>query len=124
MGTPKINLFPYGLNELQSALLIGENALSLNLIDANSKSKFIQGKTLGIRPENLKISEVGLKGVIEFLENLGDATIIYARVAGLQELITVKITQKSDSLLLGQSIHLAPDVENVLVFDAQDCLVH
>ncbi|MEY3876106.1 MAG: Maltose/maltodextrin import ATP-binding protein MalK [Pseudomonadota bacterium] len=124
LGTPKINLFPYTLDELQSALLIGENALPLNMVETSSKGKFIQGKTLGVRPENLKISGVGLTGVIEFMENLGDATIIYVRVAGLQELITVKFTQKSDSLSLGQTIHLAPDVENILVFDAQDCLVH
>jgi multiple sugar transport system ATP-binding protein len=124
LGTPKINLFPYHLDELQSSLVIGESVLSTHLHGAFSKSKLAQGRILGVRPENLKICEVGLKGVIEFIENLGDATIVYVRVEGVQDLITVKLVQNSPSITLGQTIHLAPDSENFLVFDAQDCLVH
>lgn len=124
LGTPKINLLPYRLDETQSTLSIGDNTLSTFAHDENFKRKLSQGKTLGVRPENLSIAETGLQGTIEFIENLGDATIIYARVSGLQELIIVKLGQSATSLSMGQSIYLQPDPANILVFDTQGCLVH
>jgi len=124
LGTPKINLLSYIYDSAQTALQIGENVLPAHTYDAAIKSKLIHGATLGVRPESLRFSDKGLKGVIEFMENLGDATIIYVRIAGLQELITVKLTHNTTTLAMGQVIHLAPDPENVLVFDADGCLVH
>jgi ABC-type sugar transport system ATPase subunit len=103
---------------------VGDYTLSTQSYDTQSTSKLSQGQTLGVRPENLKISETGLGGVIEFMENLGDATIVYLRVAGLPDLITLKLGQNITSLAMGQTIHVEPDPAHVLVFNAQDRLVH
>lgn len=124
LGTPKINLLPYRFDQSASTLSVGDYTLSTQSHDTQSTSKLSQGQTLGVRPENLKISETGLGGVIEFMENLGDATIVYLRVAGLPDLITLKLGQNITSLAMGQTIHVEPDPAHVLVFNAQDRLVH
>lgn len=124
LGTPKINLLPYSFAPAASTLSVGEFSLSTHLFDPQTIFKLAQGQTLGVRPENLKISETGLGGVIEFIENLGDATIVYLRVAGLPELIVLKLAQNTTDLLVDQTIHLEPDTSHVLVFDAQDRLVY
>jgi multiple sugar transport system ATP-binding protein len=124
LGTPKINLLPYLLDDRQSTLAIGGNTLPIHTYGEDAKRKLIQGQTLGVRPENFTISDIGLQGVIEFIENLGDATIIYARVSGLDELVIIKLGQNTTSLSMGQTICLAPDPANILVFDAQGCLVN
>jgi ABC-type sugar transport system ATPase subunit len=123
LGTPKINLLPYTLDASRTELQIGEDVLATNEHFAAIKHKLVQGSTLGVRPENLTIADLGLKGVIEFMENLGDATIVYVRMPHLPELLTVKLTHNASSMSMGQMIHLSPDLENLLVFDAQGCLV-
>lgn len=124
LGTPKINLLSYTYDSAQAVLQIGENVLPTHAHDAAIKHKLIHGATLGVRPENLRISDKGLKGVIEFMENLGDATIVYARISGVPELITVKLAHHTNTLAIGQLIYLEPDPGNVLVFDTDGYLVH
>lgn len=124
LGTPKINLLPYKLHQSTLSLEVGDYMLSLQHYGEHAMSTLKQGDSLGVRPENLKISETGLLGTIEFMENLGDATIVYLRVAGLPELITLKLSQHTTSLSTGQCIHIEPDPAKVLVFDAQGRLIH
>jgi ABC-type sugar transport system ATPase subunit len=53
---------------------------------------------------------------VELIENLGDSAIVYGRLAGHPELITLRLTQ--DTLVeLGQSIRLVPKTNEVLLFD-------
>ena len=123
LGTPKINLLPYTLDAANKDLHIGEDVLLANEHFAAIKHKLVQGSTLGVRPENLTIADMGLKGVIEFMENLGDSTIVYVRMPSLPGLLTVKLTHNAVSMSMGQTIYLSPNFENLLVFDAQGCLV-
>jgi ABC-type sugar transport system ATPase subunit len=124
LGTPKINLLSYVLDTAQGVLHIEENVLPITAHYASIKYKLIHGSKLGIRPENLKISDAGFKGVIEFMENLGDATIVYVRITGVEDLITVKLVHSTTSLSMGQVIHLEPDPQHILVFDTDGYLVH
>lgn len=73
---------------------------------------------MGIRPEHICIRQegTGLKGVIEFLENLGDAVVVYVRVEGLDELVRVKSRLDLQLPHKGQEVVMTLDAGQPMVF--------
>ncbi len=120
LGSPKINVIPYQM--LEGALRIGGQPLSLQpWCDPSLIDVLRRGCLLGVRPESFLLAHqgAGLSGRVEFLENLGDVRIAYVRVAGLDELTTVKLGPQAPAVALGEAVVLSPQTGQFLVFDAQ-----
>jgi len=121
LGSPKINLLSYNMNlhseciqfDAGSSLAFDELGVPL----ASAK----QGAQLGVRPEAISLCSPqngSLQGVIEFTEQLGDATIVYVRLTWLRELLTAKLSQQQIEFRMGDTVGLLLDPAQILVFDS------
>ncbi len=122
LGSPKINLLPYTVDAPLSRIQF-DSQTSMACSDAGLNiPQALSGVLLGVRPEAIRLGEpgTGLKGVIEFTEQLGDSSIVYVRLLWNSELITVKLTQQQISHRMGETIGLHLDPTQVHLFDAQN----
>ena len=72
--------------------------------------------TFGIRPEDLSLSNSGLKATVSVVEPTGSETHVVSRI-GKGEIVSV--FRERHALSPGQEIHLSPAVERVHLFDAE-----
>ncbi len=74
---------------------------------------------LGVRPEHLHIGAEGegLRAVIDQVEHLGDCDLAYARLAGREEVATVRLPASGVALGVGDPVWLRPDAQNCHLFD-------
>jgi hypothetical protein len=61
--------------------------------------------------------EVGLSGQVDFVEHLGDAVISHIKVAGINQLLTVKTSASLQPHRQGDRVSLRPLRGECLVFD-------
>jgi multiple sugar transport system ATP-binding protein len=75
--------------------------------------------TLGVRPEHFSVAthQQGLRAVVDQVEHLGDCDIAYARLAGREDVATVKLPVSQTQLLPGDTVWLSPDAQNCHLFD-------
>jgi ABC-type sugar transport system ATPase subunit len=119
LGSPKINIFPYQWDPVSQEPMVGEQKLRFNQAnDGHSTDANAGGAFLGVRPEFIQlVSEgQGLPGVIEFFENLGDVMVVYARVAGLSDLVRIKVQPEAFEMQVGRKVGLTPDGSRTLIF--------
>ena len=126
LGSPRINMIPYQWRETEGDLLLAETTpVRLDEGFANPV-ELKRCAFLGIRPEHwlVRADETlghasranGVPVHVELIENLGDSAIVYGRLAGHPELITLRLTQ--DALVRpGQLIRLVPKNNEILLFD-------
>jgi ABC-type sugar transport system ATPase subunit len=57
--------------------------------------------------------------MVEFTEQLGDATIVYVRLPWHPEMITVKLGQQQADYRMGDKLGLQVDPTQVLLFDSK-----
>lgn len=122
LGSPKINLLPYTVDAYHNRIQF-DSQISLACGDVGlSTTQALRGALLGVRPEDIRLGEpgTGLKGVIEFTEQLGDSTIVYVRLPWHPELVTAKLKQQQISHRMGETICLHLDPAQVHLFDAQN----
>lgn len=119
LGSPKINIFPYQWDPVAQEPMVGEQKLRFNQTNGGlSPDAKAGGAYLGIRPEFIQlVSEgQGLPAVIEFFENLGDVMVVYARVAGLSDLVRIKVQPEAFEMQVGRKVGLIPDGSRTLIF--------
>jgi ABC-type sugar transport system ATPase subunit len=119
LGSPKINMLPYQWDSASLELRVGSEKVRLDLATLNAlKGQFEKGSHLGVRPEFMGLSDVnqGLPGVIDFLENLGDVMVVYAKVEGLTEPVRIKVRPDALKTDTGQRVWLIPDWSGTLIF--------
>ncbi|PIT77082.1 ABC transporter ATP-binding protein [Limnohabitans sp. G3-2] len=119
LGSPKINLLPYQWSGPSLALRVGAETLRVDPLTASARQEqFAKGAHLGIRPEFMEVTtdDRGLPGVVEFLENLGDVMVVYAKVEGLAEPVRIKVRPDALKSDVGQRIGLLPDWSGALIF--------
>lgn len=126
LGSPKINLLPFTV-DAQSHRVQFDTDSSLSF-DALGWPLAVaqQGTQLGVRPEATRLcppDNSGLRGVIEFTEQLGDATIVYVRLPWHRDLITAKLSQQKTQYHMGDAVGLELDSSQILVFDRHGKLV-
>ena len=120
LGSPKINVLPYTVDALNHRVQF-DATTSIACADLGWKtSDLMGGVVFAVRPESIRLSApgTGLQGVIEFTEQLGDATIVYVRLPWLADLVTVKLSKQQSGFRMGETVGLQLDPEQVLVFDA------
>jgi ABC-type sugar transport system ATPase subunit len=126
LGSPQMNIIDCRLKEEGDklvAILNGIDSLRLEFPPLKAKqlsdrSYLAKDLLLGIRPEHIKIAEKGLPAVIDVIEQLGDETIVYAKIEGRNDDIVIKgvATGKYQAK---QAIFLAPDMMNAHLFDKE-----
>jgi multiple sugar transport system ATP-binding protein len=81
--------------------------------------------TLGVRPEHLHIGAEGegLRAVIDQVEHLGDCDLAYARLAGREEVATVRLPASGIERAVGDPVWLHPDAQNCHLFDLEGRVV-
>ena len=81
--------------------------------------------TLGVRPEHLRIGAEGegLRAVIDQVEHLGDCDLAYARLAGREEVATVRLPGSGPTLSVGDHVWLSPEAQNCHLFDREGRVV-
>jgi multiple sugar transport system ATP-binding protein len=119
MGSPKMNLMP--VTKITQASGVADvsvgNAGSLRLgVDTVATAGI---KTVGVRPEHFAISTTanGLAAQVGLVEHLGDCTIVYAKLAGVNDEIAIRLTGLVNTISNGQTIHLTCEPQFIRLFD-------
>lgn len=110
LGSPKINMLPYRWN-VSSSEMIFQGGCALAVQPMHGDVHALQrGDIVGWRPEDMRLSQpgVGLPGVIEFIENLGDVCVLYVRSPVMKEMLTVKLTGEQASVQIGDVVGVQP----------------
>lgn len=119
LGSPKINMFPCQWDPVSREPVVGEQQLRLNQVNSTPFPELQTGGAyLGVRPEFIQLAseDQGLPGVIEFCENLGDVMVVYSRVAGLSDLVRIKVPADAVEMQVGRKVGLIPDGSRTLLF--------
>jgi ABC-type sugar transport system ATPase subunit len=118
LGSPKINMIPYRWDANSEKIVIGDGIhLDPAIVQADHLA-LAQGSTLGVRPEHLRLgrSESGFQGVVEFLEYLGDTTLVYVKTQSLDFSLRIKVNHPHDNLHVGQRVGVECERGQGLVF--------
>ena len=110
IGAPSMNLLPATVEG-------GRVTIAGQVVDLPRANAAGQGVTVGIRPDDLRVSEgAGLfRGTISVLEPLGSETLAYVDIGGVEVVARADGRQPPE---LGASVNLSADVANMHVFDA------
>ena len=123
LGSPSINLIAGSLSSENGALSLVADGYTWPLppwfstLAANSALDAI---VLGVRPEDLAFSvaadATGVPGVIDIVEPMGSLNVVYASAGDTRVLAT---TAPDFFPVPGSRVWLQPDVDKLLVFDAE-----
>ena len=100
IGTPPMNLFPSGVLDL--------------------------GRTVGVRPENIRISEAGdadgkgIPATVDLIEPLGSETLVHCVTENRNVRVTVRVQHGAGTSVgvgTGHRVILLPDMGKAVVFD-------
>jgi multiple sugar transport system ATP-binding protein len=120
LGSPKINLLParHEASASGSALARIGAAGAWGLPAGTSWERL---QTIGVRPEDiaLRAPGEGVAASVSFVEQLGDCTVVYARVPGAERDLALRLPGSADGLTPGQTIGLACEPTKLRGFDAQ-----
>lgn len=123
LGSPKMNFIPctIGSMDAQCLTLKFSGGVSLPLPVSVDLKAASENLTLGIRPEYLQIvaPDQGLPATVDLFEHLGDALIVYVKLAGMDQLISVKVAGNHAPFTSGDAVGILPDPKHCLLFDAQ-----
>ncbi len=111
IGAPRINLVDRPGD--------GSSTTHRALWDVLATGAPAQARRVGLRPEHLHLVGVehGVLARVELAEHLGDSSIIYLRVEGLDTLLSAKVGAGNQHVEPGQAVGLAPDAAWALSFD-------
>ena len=120
LGSPKINILPCRWDSAAQQMQLGNGpsswpAETLGLPPA----ALAKAAQIGWRPESLRLSEpnAGLPGQVEFVEKLGDVTIVYVRSPAHTDLLVIKDNPTHHSPRTGDAVSIVP-TQPGLLFDA------
>lgn len=122
LGSPKINLLTYSVDAKNQRVLFDEHtSLTCEQLGINLDG-LQKGRQIGVRPESFRVLPMnsgGIRGVIEFTEQLGDACIVYVRMPWSSGLVTVKLGQQQIGFRTGDPIDLKLEQDQFILFDGQ-----
>ena len=122
LGSPQMNIFEVTIakeNDLLVAILKDGQKIQYSV---NKSKQLVSddyiGKNIlfGIRPENIKLADKGVKATIDAIEHLGSETIVYCKVKGIEGHVIAKVPTNYE-LKQEQEIHLYFDMDKSHGFD-------
>ncbi len=113
IGSPAMNLLE--LSTTDGGVKIGD---MVQPVERDVLSKAGSGKvTMGIRPEDLEMSEHGLAVEVDVVEELGADAYIYGHAVGANDLQIIARTDGRRPPKKGETVHFAPSQGHVHLFD-------
>ena len=122
LGQPRMNFIPTTARhfEAEARLTIAASAKTVLTLGKNASVADGSKVELGIRPDAISIAEPGtdcaVPAEIVVVEHLGGSSLLYLRVDGLHELLTVELRGKA-GLMKGQATDLLFDPGQSHLFD-------
>ena len=124
LGAPKMNLLPATLESTSAAAAAVSLPGGARLVASVDASRSPGGGvvTLGIRAEHLRLAaENDVNAVparVALVEHLGDQMLVYLEVAGLKDILCMKVGDRNTLLRNDAAIRIAFPPEHCLLFDA------
>jgi multiple sugar transport system ATP-binding protein len=125
LGSPQMNILDAKLVKQERGLSILLKGSDVAIPLSERKAKQLTDESLlardllfGIRPEHIHFAESGIAAVVDVVEQLGDETIAYVKVDGLQNSIIVK-GLANGRLKAKQNVFLKLEMENIHLFDSK-----
>lgn len=123
IGSPAMNLLTVQLKQSGKQSLIESPNGQEFMVPITSPDHLSHSKLyLGARPEDMLVcdeTEALVSGVVQFVESLGEVTLIHVQVEGLEESIVAKLPGIM-SLQKGEKVHLSADVTKMHLFDSEE----
>ncbi len=123
LGSPRMNFLPGALAGEEGPTvyvrLAGGNVVHVAADAAHAAPG--SAVTLGVRPEHLRVEAedgAGIPATVALVEYLGDSTIVYAQVAGVPEMVTLKCRPDARCPERGAHVSLAFDPAHGHLFAA------
>ncbi len=120
MGSPKMNLMPCRTvtsADGRTALNVAESGV-LEMDPAVATPAGIH--TVGVRPEHFQITRDGhgIGASVSLIEQLGESTMVYATLDGLNKEVAVRLNGSVPGIDIGQALRLRCEPEYLRLFDA------
>ncbi len=124
LGAPKMNLLK------AEVVALSDHAVRVRLVDGSELVVAVQAQglsignhvTLGCRAEHILLGsghdENSLKLQVNFVEHLGDASVVYARLEAEASMVAVKLAMESASIKTGDTIQVTLPASRCHLFDA------
>ena len=124
LGAPKMNLLK------AEVIALTEQSVRVRVSDGSELSVAVQAQglqmgeqvTLGCRAEHMVLGRIGdennLKLQVNFVEHLGDASVVYARLAAEASMVAIKLAMDSASIKAGDTIPVSLPASRCHLFDA------
>ncbi len=112
LGAPKINL----IEKPQQSSSDAHRQLWAQL----TKHFAREPHTIGIRPEQCSVSNSssGILSCVTLAEHLGDSSILYLKIEGLQNLFNLKLDANANKVQNGDMLFMTAKPQHVLAFDS------
>jgi multiple sugar transport system ATP-binding protein len=124
LGSPRMNAFPVTLAGQTGGLAtvrVPGGGLAQVAADA-SRAAGGAALTLGVRPEHLRLDtagDAGIPGRLSLVEYLGDVTLAYVQVDGVDGMVAVKCAADAPLPASGSIVRLRFDPARAWLFDGQ-----
>ena len=112
-----------GINLIEGTVRRGNDRATVETSDGiqlplNPKANVEDGQaiTYGIRPEHISLGEDGFLGAVELIEPTGAETLVFSKVGNAE--ICARTMERSD-VKRGDSVGLIPDINKVMLFNAE-----
>jgi len=119
IGSPAMNILSAQLEQAGEPCLVkGENGSTISVpirVDESLNGSKLQ---LGVRPEDFILAEPDnalVSGTVQFVESLGEVTLLHIEVEGHDEAVVAKLPGIVD-LHKGETIHLSASADKVHLF--------
>jgi multiple sugar transport system ATP-binding protein len=127
LGSPRMNFIPATLaataDGRATVRLADGTALQVAAAAPGAAGAAV---TLGIRPEHLRLGAAdseGIPGTLALVEYLGDVTLAYVQVAGVDGMVAVKCAPDAPLPAAGAALRLHFDPARAWLFDAQGAAI-
>ncbi len=126
LGSPKMSFLSGTATEESGGLWLSMGDAGTVLLPRRALHGGPREVTLGVRPEHFSLARAdgGLRAMVDQVEHLGDCDIAYARLAGREEIATVKLPAGQASPTPGEVVWLRPDADHCHVFDRDGRVVN
>jgi len=124
LGSPRMNFLPGALagEEGHAANVRLPGGTTVSVAADATRAAPGASVTLGVRPEHLRVegreASGGIPATVALVEYLGDATIVYAQVDGVPEMLALKCRPDGACPERGETVMLAFDPGHGHLFDA------
>ena len=121
LGSPRMNLLPGRIERRGDANVLRVPGLGTMVVNVPAGIDASRCAQVGMRPESIEVSDAGGEGwaaCVDFVERLGDTTLLYARVPDAAEPLCIKLAAASVPWGPGSGVSLRPAPGTLHFFDA------